>query len=58
MQKTIIINGIIADKEDYKKFIKDYYWYNKIRIAFGQKPIMSIKTRQIGEILSIETEGI
>ena len=58
MQKTIIINGIIADKEDYKKFIKDYYWYNKIRIAFGQKPIMSIKTRQIGKILSIETEGV
>ncbi len=58
MGKTIIINGIIADKEDYKRFLKDYYWYNTIRTKFGCKPLMVVKARQIGRFLSLNTEGV
>ena len=58
MEKTIIINGIIADKEDYKRFVRDYFWYNTIRTKFGSRPLMVVKARQIGNFLSLETEGI
>lgn len=57
MQKTIFINGVIANEDDYRQLIKDYFWYNTIRKIVDAKPLLIKKEVAIGNLLFIETEG-
>lgn len=58
MQKTIIINGVMANEDDCRRFMADYYWYNTIRKIIGAKPLLVKKEWEIGNLIFIETEGL